>query len=192
MILSNKKRILNYIKNHYGENPVESFTAQRCRDRIGQIRILYDTFHSADQSESYHVDDVTWADLEMDEIFLRVNQSQSYIGEQVLYQTLHSGDEAFFRDNRELMEILSRDEKHRLDLSLRLHSIGKRKESYHLPEFFTCAGDLRPGHKWVLSVLQIVLAAAVLMAVIFHSMPFYLVLAASAAVNFVVYCKTKY
>ena len=43
-----------------------------------------------------------------------------------------------------------------------------------------------------MSVLQIVLAAAVLMAVIFHSMPFYLVLAASAAVNFVVYCKTKY
>ena len=79
MILSNKKRILNYIKNHYGENPVESFTAQRCRDRIGQIRILYDTFHSEDRAGSSGIDDVTWSDLEMDEVFLRMCQKLSHV-----------------------------------------------------------------------------------------------------------------
>ena len=191
MIFSDKGRILNDIRKHYGENPAESFTVQRCRDRLAQIRILYDTFHSEDRAGSSGIDDVTWSDLEMDEVFLRVNQCQSYIGEQVLYQTLHSGDDAFFRDNRELMDMLSGDEKRRLDLSFRLRSIGKKKESYFLPEFFTYAGNLRPGHNWVLRVLQVNLAAAVLLAVIFRSMPFYIFLAAGAIVNFVVYCSMK-
>ena len=132
MFSTRKKRVLKEIKNHYGENPFDTFSASRCRDRLDQIRILHDTMNKNDAVEgnAYPVDDVTWADLEMDEVFIRVNQTQSYIGEQVLYQTLHTGNDAFFRENRELMDTLSLEENHRLDLSFRLRSIGKRKESY--------------------------------------------------------------
>ena len=194
MFSRRKKRILNGIKQHYGENPADSYAAQRCRDRLPQIRNLYDTFHATEDGRDYAIDDVTWADLEMDEVFLRINQTQSYIGEQVLYRTLHSGNETFFRENRELLDTLAGDEKHRLDLSYRLHSIGKKKESYYLPEFFTYADALRPGSNWMLRALQAVLAAAVLLALIFRTMPFYTVLGVSLIVNFIVYfhMKTKY
>ncbi len=190
MFFDRNKRIL-IMKRHYGENPLDSFTAQRCRERLPQIRILQDTYPASGSQKPYAIDDVTWSDLEMDEVFLRINQTQSYVGEQVLYRTLHSGSESMFRKNRELLDTLVRDEKRRMDLALRLNSIGKRKESYHLPEFFTYAGNLRPDHAWVFRVLQAVLAAAVLLAVIFRTMPFFLILAASFSVNFIVYAVMK-
>ena len=194
MFSTKKKRVLREIKKHYGENPFDSFSAARCRDRLEQIRILYDTLNTAaesNDSNEYRIDDVTWSDLEMDEVFIRINQTRSYIGEQVLYQTLHIGNDAFFRENRELMDTLSEDENRRLDLSLRLHSIGKRKESYHLPEFFFFAGNLRPDHNWILRVLQAVLAVSAVLAIAFRMMPFYLILTASLGVNFVVYLHMK-
>ena len=46
--------------------------ASRCRERMDQIRILYDTFYAADEDNIYAVDDVTWTDLELDEVFLLV------------------------------------------------------------------------------------------------------------------------
>ena len=94
-----KKQILTYISRHFGKDPLDFPEASRCRERLDQIRILYNTFYASDEGNVYAVDDVTWTDLEMDEVFLRINQTGSYIGEQVLYQTLRGGNEAFFREN---------------------------------------------------------------------------------------------
>ncbi len=77
------------------------------------------------------------------------------------------------------------------DLALRLYPIGKRQESYYLPEFFANAGLLRPGHGWVFKVLQLILAGSILSAVIFRTMPFYVVLLLSLGVNFIVYMLMK-
>ena len=70
MFSTRKKRVLKEIKNHYGENPFDTFSASRCRDRLDQIRILHDTMNKNDavEGDAYLVDDVTWADLEMDEV----------------------------------------------------------------------------------------------------------------------------
>ncbi len=194
MFPGKKKHILAFVRKRFGKNPMESVDAQRCRERLEQIRILHDTFYAAEEGSAGSVDDVTWTDLEMDDVFLRINQTGSYIGEQVLYQTLRSGNTPFFRENSRMMQVLSENETARQELSLRLYPIGKRQASYYLPQFFENAGLLRPGHSWVFHVLQACLIFSVLMAVIFRSVPFYMVLALNVAVNFVVYLvmKTKY
>ena len=194
MFSGKKKRILAFVSKRFGKNPMESPDAQRCRDRLAQIRILYDTFYAENTENTYAVDDVTWTDLEMDEVFLRINQTGSYIGEQVLYQILHSGNEAFFRENRKMMEELEKNEGARWDLMLKLYPIGKKQESYYLPEFFANAGLLRPEHNWIIRILQACLVITIVMAVMLRSMPFYIALALNLIVNFIVYLimKTKY
>ena len=194
MLPGRKKRILAFFNRRFGKNPLESFDAQRCRDRLAQVRILHDAFLQTDEENTYAVDEVTWTDLEMDEVFLRINQTGSYIGEQVLYRVLHSGNEAFFRENRQLMEVLADNERIREELALRLYPIGKKQANYYLPEFFANAGLLRPGKPWIFRVLQGFLVLAVCLAVIFRSVPCYMMLAAALTVNFVVYImmKTKY
>ena len=191
MFPGRKKRILTFFNSRFGKNPMETVDAQRCRERLEQIRILHDTFYQSDEENTYVADDVTWTDLEMDDVFLRINQTGSYIGEQVLYQILRSGNDTFFRENRQLLNDLSEDESARRELALRLYPIGKRQESYYLPQFFENAGLLRPGHAWVFTVLQVCLVITALMAVFFRSMPFYMALGLNVAVNFIVYVTMK-
>ncbi len=105
--------------------------AKRCRERLEQVRILHDTFYAADEDSPYAVDDLTWADLEMDEVFLRINQTGSYIGEQVLYQILRSGNEPFYRENSQMMQKLEESEDARQELSLRLYPIGKKQANQY-------------------------------------------------------------
>ena len=194
MLPGKRRRILAYFEKHFGKNPMESIGAQHCRERLTQIRVLHDTFSdlsNTSEDNAYDADDVTWTDLEMDEVFLRINQTGSYIGEQVLYQILHSGNDSFFRENRQMMDAIGENESIRQELVLRLYPIGKRQEAYYLPQFFENAGMLRPGYSWVFHVLQLCLAAAVLLAVTFRSVPFYMGLALSVVVNFIVYIVMK-
>ena len=191
MLPGKKKRILTYFNYYFGKDPTETMEAERCRDRLAQVRILHETFPPTAEENAYAVDDVTWADLEMDEVFLRVNRTGSYIGEQVLYQTLRGGNETFFRENRQMMELLEESEGARQELALRLYPIGKQQSGYYLPQFFDNAGLLRPGHNWVFRVLQACLALTVLMALIFRTAPFYAALVINVIVNFVVYVMMK-
>ena len=78
MLPGKKKRILAYFNKRFGNNPLEFPDVIRCRDRLPQIRIFHDTFFAAEDGDEYAVDDVTWSDLEMDEVFLRINQTGSY------------------------------------------------------------------------------------------------------------------
>ncbi len=154
MLPGKKKQILKYINRRFGKNPMDFPDTYRCRERINQIRILHDTFYASDENNVYAVDDVTWTDLEMDEVFLRINQTGSYIGEQILYHILHKGNETFFRENSQMMQVLAEDERARQELFFRLYPIGKRQANYYLPQFFANAGLLRPGHNWVFRLLQ--------------------------------------
>lgn len=72
----------------FGCNPLELPGAARCKDRLDEIAIYYEEIK--DELALQCVDEVTWNDLEMDEVFLRMNHTRSYIGEQVLYRRLHA------------------------------------------------------------------------------------------------------
>ena len=186
-----KKQILNLTGRRFGKNPMDLPDAYHCRERLDKIRILHDAFYAEDEGNVYAVDDVTWTDLEMDEVFLRINQTGSYIGEQVLYHTLRSGNEAFFRENAQMMQVLSEDERARHELFFRLYPIGKRQANYYLPQFFANACLLRTGHNWVFRLLQAALVLTILMAAFFRTVPFYALLTINVAVNFIVYMLMK-
>ncbi len=190
-LFGKKKKIFAKLRSQFGTDPRKEVWARFTRERMPQIRIFCDCAEKDEQGEEYGIDDVTWADLEMDEVFLRVNHTRSYIGEQVLYEKLRSGRDDTCRENRELLEQLAEDENARLETEYRLQAIGKKQECYYLPEFINNAGMLKPEHGWIFRVLQVILIAAIAAAVFFHTTICLGVLIVSALVNFIVYMVMK-
>ncbi|MBP0962515.1 MAG: hypothetical protein J5864_10290, partial [Oscillospiraceae bacterium] len=79
-----------------------SFGAERrmdpeLADRMKDVGILYDMEKEFVPAEK-QVDEITWNDLNMDDVFAMVNHTESFAGEQSLYSRLHilCGNEKFF------------------------------------------------------------------------------------------------
>ena len=79
------------------------------------------------------IDHTTWADLDMDLVFRRLNSCQSSVGEQVLYAQLHRLSPPDHWE--ELLAHLESRPQEREALWLVLARLGKRKGGYSLPGF---------------------------------------------------------
>ena len=86
--------------------------------------------------------DGTWVatekadDLEMDDVFLRINHTDSFAGEQILYHKLHdvsaAGDQEKFEKRQ---QFLKENEKKRIEIEQNLFAIGKNKNDYYMMSF---------------------------------------------------------
>ncbi|MBM6738750.1 MutS-related protein [Faecalicatena fissicatena] len=110
------------------------------------------------------LDDITWSDLDMDDVFARVNTCCSWMGEQVLYKRMRDMDTEPDRlaALEEDITWLDRNEKERQELQLRLFDLGKRENSCYVPELITEPEIFELEHPWVYQVLQILLIASLL------------------------------
>ncbi len=81
-------------RREFGSDPSCTRQYERSRELLEEIAVYYE--ETKETLSEGNVDEVTWNDLEMDEVFLRINRTESYIGEQVLYRRLHqtAGQEA--------------------------------------------------------------------------------------------------
>ncbi|MEF2948401.1 MAG: hypothetical protein U0O23_11515 [Mediterraneibacter gnavus] len=80
------------------------------------------------------VDQVTWSDLSMDQVFQRIDQCDSAAGEAVLYNMLHCTDngQAQWKD---LLKYYEEQAEPRKKAEAILISLGKREGLYYLPEY---------------------------------------------------------
>ena len=105
------------------------------------------------------IDDITWNDLDMDEVFHRMNNCNSYVGEQVLYARLHNlpkTGNAIERFERLVLLFLHK-ENERVDMQVLLSALGKDGVSYALPEFIANLDTCRLPRIWIYRVLQFLL-----------------------------------
>ena len=75
--------------------------------------------------DSINADDITWNDLDMDEVFDRINTCESSVGEEYLYALLHrqlTPDEE--ADFLHLLDLLESDENLRFETCKALHNLG--------------------------------------------------------------------
>lgn len=79
-----KKQATAIIKSYFGKNPLECHSFYDASQRIDKICLYHDDFSeeivdnnnkaAADMESGYsHIDDITWDDLEMDDVFLRLS-----------------------------------------------------------------------------------------------------------------------
>jgi hypothetical protein len=93
---------------------------------------LLKAYESRTKQAEVMIDDLTWDDLNMFEVFKRINLTYSSIGSEKLYQTLREYN--LYSENTEKLEIpihyLENNPNEREDISFRFARLGKRDYNY--------------------------------------------------------------
>lgn len=109
-----RNETLSEISSSYGKKSSYRLT-QREREHI---RSFFDNHKSDGQ-----IDDITWNDLQMDDIFTQMNYTQSRIGSEYLYYLLRTPQER--KDIADKEEYYMQHEKERDALMLQFHDMGR-------------------------------------------------------------------
>ncbi len=114
-----QKELRRRLKKEWGGIPSDEYSSEK----LASIKAYY----SSVRDKHLDIDDITWNDLDMDEIFIDINNTQSSIGEEYLYGLLRKpcfSQEELTERNR-LMKFFEEEEESRILLQTRLHKMGK-------------------------------------------------------------------
>ncbi len=93
--------------------------------------------------EEGQIDDITWNDLGMDEVFMLMNHSLSSTGEEYLYYTLRTprSEEAPLSHLEEMVRYFGENDRQRADVQLMMHQLGTMGK-YSLYDYLEYLGNL--------------------------------------------------
>ena len=173
-----KRRVL--LRKKFGEVPKEQEQNENVSD-----------YYSIFGEEG--VDDVTWNDLSMDEVFARINQCDSSAGEEILYAQLRRN--AMTEEERSLfekrMEFFAGNEDERVAAEEELADVGKRSTSYLIPSYMDGIVEYQMRNLWFYRILQAAFVAAAAAFALLHNEEGAFIFFGVCAVNLVVYAVTK-
>ncbi|MBP5427327.1 MAG: DNA mismatch repair protein MutS [Clostridiales bacterium] len=117
-----KENTKRYIKETFGK-PREDLKKQE--QRIQHFKSFY---NKGSLKEYEVVDDITWDDLGMDNIFMLINHTDSFIGERYLYSRLHdlSKNEKDLKMLEDKISYFDKNEEKRNSIRKKLYRIGKK------------------------------------------------------------------
>ncbi|NGP90228.1 MutS-related protein [Fodinibius halophilus] len=139
-----KKKIRERFKKNWGQPKNKSYN-------WGQIRNYHD--YLKESATNYQIDDDTWDDLNLADIYSKIDHTISPIGQQVLYNILHSPlfDEEELEKRKQFVEIF-RDENFRVQLQLKLNELNNA-QIWRLPNLLF--NNLPKIPKWYNALLLI-------------------------------------
>lgn len=119
---NNKEKIIAKLEKQWGDIPQQEYTY----DNLVSIASYYRSV----QDDSKDVDDITWNDVSMDEIFMLMNNTSSSIGEEYLYSVLRKlkYDEKDLKERNRLIEFFQNNSKERLEIQVALRRMGKLRD----------------------------------------------------------------
>ncbi len=135
-----KKHVASLKKQKIKRKVCASFGRIRTEEYIDNDAIeRYWTEISRTISDKAKVDDITWFDLEMDQIYAEINNCKSFAGEQILYSMLHvvgnHGDD--YETFKEKIEFFDENEFERNEMWYIISHLGKEIDSYYFPVFIS-------------------------------------------------------
>jgi DNA mismatch repair ATPase MutS len=139
------------LKKEWGQIPEEEYTSEKF-DSLKE-------FYRSIQEDRYDVDDITWNDLDMDDIYMLMNNTQSSIGEEYLYALLRKPclSKTELEERNRLIHFFHHKEEQRIALQTAIKSVGKlqqisvyqyinrldeQKSQSNLPHYFMAFGLL--------------------------------------------------
>lgn len=120
---------LKYIK----KNIVEKYGKEIDLDDVMiKMDSVSSYFRNSDNKNSHYIDDITWNDLNLDDVFKKINNTQSTAGEEILYDILRNPifDDNSLKKTDNLIEYFSKNEKERKDIQYILGKLGKSRLPY--------------------------------------------------------------
>jgi DNA mismatch repair ATPase MutS len=117
--IKNRKQLKLRLKREWGDTPTEEYSSEKLE--------YLKSYYNSVQDNKLDVDDITWNDLDMDEIYMEMNNTQSSIGEEYLYSLLRKPcfSEEELKERNRLMKFFAEQEVSRTELQTKLHAMGK-------------------------------------------------------------------
>lgn len=181
---SEDRKTIEELNRQFGAVPLNRI------HEINNIKIYFEEMK--EDSEEYFIDEITWADLDMDQVFCRINNTKSFVGEQVLYNTLHYTNAKHQTAFEERQNFFKDNSQKRLDMECKLRNMGKAEHNYFLPVFLKNADSLEINGSYIYHILQALLFGNALVGIVFQNYVFLAVAILVALVNIAIYTGSKY
>lgn len=120
-------KLKSKIAEGWGKKPADKLKSEDMKF----ISSYYDNLKETNK-DSFFIDDITWSDLDMDNIFKRVNNTQSTVGEEYLYALLRkpSMDKKELKERDRLIGIFQKNPALRAKIQFELARLGKNRGIY--------------------------------------------------------------
>ncbi|MBO4411934.1 MAG: hypothetical protein J5794_07105 [Lachnospiraceae bacterium] len=179
-----KQKILSRIKAGFGSLPDREYT----EEELKKIRTYFDAVH---QEGTFAVDDVTWHDLHLDEIFMTLNETFSSCGEEELYRILREPcfDAGELKERDRVISYFSEHPDVRAALQYEFACIGRTKKValiQYINEFQSL--ELRPSILHLLPILMLLFSVGLCFV---HIMAGILALLLTIILNIISYYRIK-
>ncbi len=137
------------IKEAWGKRPEQKYSSEKVTSILQYYRSITDL--------DTDIDSITWNDLNMDEIYMLINNTSCSIGEEYLYAMLRKllFDEKELKNRGRLIRFFGKEAEVREELQYSLHMFGKM-EQVSLYEYINRTDDIEIDKPW-LHYLYIVL-----------------------------------
>ena len=188
-----KKDYLKYkFKKEYGKDPREFSYRDESKDMIPKVSI-YHEMQKENADKYYGLDKITWDDIEMDEVFFRVNHTRSYAGEQMLYHKLHILGDAGSREkiDREAA-FFDENEDARINAEAQLYKLGKGYINYHIPEAIDNVEKINFRHKFICPILSVLFFASLILGIVKPDLAGFSVIMGIVNLMVSIYIKMRY
>lgn len=131
----------NRIINNWGKVPDEEYTSEKFQS----LGMYYRHFPQS----TTHIDDITWNDIDMDEIFMLLNNTCSAIGEEYLYSLLRRlvYDPSVLEERERLIQYFLENKEKRIELQMALSNMGKL-QNISIYEYINRVDHIEVGNKW--------------------------------------------
>ncbi len=182
--VTERRRGLNQIMAEFDKPPDPK--------RFNETESIAGFYLSTGGSGAGGIDEITWNDLDMDDVFDRLNTCQSSVGEEYLYALLHRGlgdDEELFRHG---MELLGSDRELRINVCGRLQTLGSM--NYNSVAETCFGGKLSPSEEkgTVYKLLPFLPFAAAALGLIFGGVGAIIGFIAGGIINMTVYYRNSF
>lgn len=180
------RRMRARIKGQFGKKPI----VEKCR--CEKIAYHWDEYGES-ISDDEKIDDVTWNDLEMNNVFCRINNCNSFAGEQILYSQLHClpKNNAYRELLEEKISFFTSNDGEREEIQLLLCGLGRDESNYYLPSFITNLDKYRITGIWRYWIMQISLVLSVIPAIVLQNSNFLFVTGSIFLINVLIYIRGK-
>ncbi|NLJ95600.1 MAG: hypothetical protein GX321_00475 [Clostridiales bacterium] len=117
-----KKLLIKQLKDEWGKYPENDYSSEKMES------IKYYYLNHIDKYSD--VDDITWNDLDMNEIYYRINNTQSSLGEEYLYALLRKPcfSKEELKERNYLIEFFQSQKKDRSQIQVILNKVGKLRK----------------------------------------------------------------
>lgn len=182
---SRKKKLLQRIRREYGTLPKNDYSALRYQDQ--GIRHYYNN----KEKMTPVIDDITWNDLDMETVYMILNNTSTGIGEEYLYALLHMPcmDEEVLQERDRVAKYFDSHEQERVNVQYELLKLGKLKTS-SVGQYLSGIRSMRP-HKPTLHLVCLAALIVSIMGCIVRPEVWLPVIILVVVFNMVVYFKRK-